>query len=175
MDYFPNQQAVLKFCNDVLPRLQARRPAIKFAIVGADPSREILALGKLPNVSVTGSVPDVRPHVTRAALTVAPLQIARGTQNKILESMAMGVPVVCSERAAGGVDVVVGEHLLTARDPADWAIAVERLLASGAERDTFAKAARARVLSHHAWATSMRRVDAIIARAIEARARGVAA
>jgi glycosyltransferase involved in cell wall biosynthesis len=108
-------------------------------------------------------------------LTVAPLQIARGTQNKILESMAMGVPVVCSDRAAAGVDVVVGEHLLTARDPADWAVAVERLLASAAEREAFANAARARVLSHHAWASSMRRVDGIIARLIKSKARGVAA
>ena len=175
MDYFPNQQAVLGFCRDVLPRLAARRPAIKFEIVGADPSREILALRKFQNVSVTGSVPDVRPYVTRAALTVAPLLIARGTQNKILESMAMGVPVVCSERAAGGVDVVPGEHLLTARGADEYVAAIERVLEAPAERDRLAKAARARVLSHHGWQSSMRRVDELIARVVESRARGVAA
>jgi polysaccharide biosynthesis protein PslH len=175
MDYFPNQQAVIGFCRDVLPRLRERRPQIKFEIVGADPSREIFALGNLPNVSVTGSVPDVRPHVTRAALTVAPLLIARGTQNKILESMAMGVPVVCSERAVGGVDVVAGEHLLTARDPGEYAAAIERLLGSAAERNRFANAGRARVLSHHGWPSSMRRVDDLIARVMESRARGAAA
>ena len=173
MDYFPNQQAVIGFCNEVLPRLAARRPEIRFEIVGADPSREILALGKLANVSVTGSVPDVRPFVTRAALTVASLQIARGTQNKILESMAMGVPVVCSERAAAGVDVVAGEHLLTAREPSEYVEAIERLLASPAERDRLARAGRERVLSQHGWASSMRRVDTLIMGVIERRARGV--
>ena len=112
MDYFPNQQAVTTFCADVLPELQRRLPGTRFEIVGADPSPEIRELGKLPGVTVTGSVPDVRPYVTRAALTVAPLEIARGTQNKILESMAMGVPVVCSRQAVGGVDAIPGEHLL---------------------------------------------------------------
>ncbi|HVY82976.1 MAG TPA: TIGR03087 family PEP-CTERM/XrtA system glycosyltransferase, partial [Steroidobacteraceae bacterium] len=88
MDYYPNQQAVTMFCRDVLPKLQARRPAVRFQIVGAEPPQFIRDLGKLPGVSVTGSVPDVRGYITRAALTVAPLAIARGTQNKILESMA---------------------------------------------------------------------------------------
>ncbi len=106
MDYFPNQQAVTKFCAEVLPELQRRRPGTRFEVVGADPSAEIRELGRLPGVTVTGSVPDVRPYVTRAALTIAPLEIARGTQNKILESMAMGVPVVCSRQAVGGVDAV---------------------------------------------------------------------
>src|SRR6185295_18166614 len=96
MDYYPNQQAVVSFCRDTLPRLQAKRPQLRFQIVGADPAPHIRALARLPGVSVTGSVPEVRSYVTRAALTVAPLEIARGTQNKILESMAMGVPVVCS-------------------------------------------------------------------------------
>ena len=68
--------------------------------------------------------------MTRAALTVAPLQIARGTQNKILESMAMGVPVVCSERASAGVDAVAGEHLLTARNTEQYVEAIVRLLAA---------------------------------------------
>jgi polysaccharide biosynthesis protein PslH len=169
MDYFPNQQAVLAFCRDVLPQLRAHRPQVRFAIVGADPSREIRDLGKLPGVEVTGSVPDVRPHVTRAALTVAPLAIARGTQNKILESMSMGVPVVCSVRAAGGVDAVAGEHLLTADGAAAYASAITRILDSAAERERLARAGRERVLSHHSWASSMRRLDQLIAGAVERR------
>jgi polysaccharide biosynthesis protein PslH len=170
MDYFPNQQAVLGFCRDVLPRLQARLPEVRFEIVGADPARAILDLGKLPGVKVTGSVPDVRPYVTRAAVTVAPLEIARGTQNKILESMSMGVPVVCSTRAAGGVDAVAGEHLLTADDAAANVEAIARILDSAAERSHFARAGRERVLSHHSWASSMRRLDQLIAGAVERRA-----
>ena len=175
MDYYPNQQAVISFCQDILPRLRARRSGINFQIVGAEPSREIRALARLPNVSVTGTVADVRPFVTRAALTVAPLQVARGTQNKILESMAMGVPVVCSELAAGGVDAVAGEHLLTAREPAGFAEAIERVLTSVAERRRLAESGRERVLSHHDWAGSMRRLDALIASVTGPRTRGAAA
>jgi glycosyltransferase involved in cell wall biosynthesis len=110
-------------------------------------------------------VPDVRPHVRRAALTVAPLAIARGTQNKILESMAMGVPVVCSREASGGVDAVAGEHLLVASEPGEWVEAIDRVLGDAALRTRLAVAGRERVLSHHSWAASMRRLDGIIAKA----------
>lgn len=164
MDYYPNQQAVADFCERVWPLLRVARPQLRFAIVGANPSKGVRALGSLPNVTVTGSVPDVRPIVTRAAATVAPLTIARGTQNKILESMAMGVPVVCSEIAARGVDVVPGEHLLTASKPEEYCAAVLRLVENAAERRRFSEAARSRVLSHHSWLASMRRLDGLIER-----------
>jgi polysaccharide biosynthesis protein PslH len=163
MDYFPNQQAVTTFCADVLPELQRRRPGTRFEIVGADPSTEIRELGKRPGVTVTGSVPDVRPFVTRAALTVAPLEIARGTQNKILESMAMGVPVVCSRQAVGGVDAVPGEHLLAYDTREQFIEAILAILQSTDRRAQLATAGRARVLSHHSWPASMQRVDALIA------------
>jgi sugar transferase (PEP-CTERM/EpsH1 system associated) len=170
MDYFPNQQGVQKFCVEILPELQRRRPGTRFEIVGADPSPEIRALGQLPGVTVTGSVPDVRPYVTRAALTVAPLEIARGTQNKILESMAMGVPVVCSRQAAGGVDAVAGEHLLAYDTREEFVDAVLRVLDSPELRARLANAGRARALSHHSWPASMRRVDALITSQFERRA-----
>ena len=102
MDYYPNQQAMLHFCRAVLPLIQRQRPQVRLDIIGADPSNEIWSLADLPGVRVTGSVPDVRPYVRACAFTVAPLTIARGTQNKILESMAMGVPVISSLAAAGG-------------------------------------------------------------------------
>lgn len=162
MDYFPNQQGVIGFCRDVLPALRQRRPDVRFAIVGADPPDHIRALGTQAGVTVTGSVPDVRPHVRRAALTVAPLAIARGTQNKILESMAMGVPVVCSPEASGGVDAVVGEHLLGASSPAEWVAAIDKLLGDADARRQLSVAGRNRVLSHHSWAASMRRLDDLI-------------
>ncbi|MGE0581085.1 MAG: TIGR03087 family PEP-CTERM/XrtA system glycosyltransferase [Steroidobacteraceae bacterium] len=162
MDYFPNQQGVTGFCRDILPALRARRPGVRFAIVGADPPESIRALAREPGVTVTGSVPDVRPHVRRAALTVAPLAIARGTQNKILESMAMGVPVVCSPAASGGVDAIADEHLLVASEPAQWAQAIDRILGDPGSRRQLSVAGRERVLSHHSWAASMRRLDGII-------------
>jgi hypothetical protein len=169
MDYYPNQQAVLMFCRDVLPRLRLRRSGLRFAIVGAEPSAEVRDLARLPGVSVTGWVPDVRPHVARAALTVAPLTIARGTQNKILESMAMGVPVVCSPVAARGVDAVRGEHLLTGADTAGYVAAIERVLDSPALRARLSQAARDRVLSHHSWSHCLARLDELIGAALERR------
>ncbi len=164
MDYYPNQECMARFCEETWPLLLARRPTLKLLIVGADPSPDMRALGQLPGVTVTGSVPDVRPYIRGSALMVAPLAIARGTQNKILEAMAMGVPVVTSNIAAGGVDALAGEHLLVADSPADTAAAILRIVLDPAERARLAEAGRARMLSHHAWAGSMQRLDAIIAR-----------
>ena len=168
MDYFPNQQCMLDFCAQVLPLIKARRPSAKLAIVGADPSTAIRRLGQIDGVTVTGSVPDVRPHVTRAALTVAPLRIARGTQNKILEAMAMGVPVVCSSLAAAGVDAEAGEHLLVADTPHQLADAITDVLANPSLRGRLSDAGRARVLSNHVWPNSMKRLDTIIDRCLGA-------
>jgi sugar transferase (PEP-CTERM/EpsH1 system associated) len=167
MDYYPNQQCMLEFCSDVLPRLRERRPRLTLAIVGAEPSPAVRALGRLPGVTVTGQVADVRPYVSRSVLMVAPLRIARGTQNKILESMAMGVPVVTSSMAARGVDAVPGEHLVVADDAAAQAAAVLRVLDAPGERARLSQAGRARVLSHHDWAASMRRLDRLIERCLD--------
>jgi sugar transferase (PEP-CTERM/EpsH1 system associated) len=164
MDYFPNQQAVTNFIRDVFPLLRQRSERIQLLIVGADPPESIRKLGQIPGVTVTGSVPDVRPYVRRSAITVAPLQIARGTQNKILESMAMGVPVVCSRQAAGGVDIVAGEHALVASTPSEWVDAIVGLMSSREQREQISNAARARVLSHHSWTASMNRLDSLIER-----------
>lgn len=166
MDYYPNQEAMIRFCRDVLPALRQRRPGLRLLIVGADPSAQVRRLGEIENVTVTGSVPDVRPLVRRAALTVAPLSIARGTQNKVLESMAMGVPVVASRAAAGGVDAVPGEHLLVADTVSEQCDAIVSLLDDPARRAFFARAGRARVLSNHAWPQSMQRLDRIIERCL---------
>jgi sugar transferase (PEP-CTERM/EpsH1 system associated) len=162
MDYYPNQECMLDFCKSILPLIRARRPAAKLVIVGAEPSRAVKDLGKLPGVTVTGSVPDVRPYVQRSAAMVAPLNIARGTQNKILEAMAMGVPVITSPKAAAGVDAEHGAHFLVAQRAADYAEACLLLMQDVAERSRLAIAGRARMLTHHDWQTSMRRLDAIL-------------
>lgn len=174
MDYFPNQQAVERFCADVLPLIRERRPAVRFVIVGAEPPASIRRLGELPGVTVTGTVKDVRPHVQRAAVSVAPLEVARGTQNKILESMAMGVAVVCTPLAARGVDAEPGQHFLTGEGPREIAQAVLRLLDDPAERAALAARARQRVLSHHSWASSLRKMDGLLERALRSRAAAAA-
>ncbi len=167
MDYYPNQQCMIRFCRDILPLIQRKRPTAKLLIVGADPSSEILRLGDLPGVSVTGSVSDVRPFVRGSAVMVAPLTIARGTQNKILEALAMGVPTVTSELAASGVDAVPGEHLLTASTDSGYAEAVLRLLDDPSERRLFAAKGRERMLSHHDWKKSMTRMERLIEGCVE--------
>ena len=166
MDYYPNQECMFDFCANVLPLLRERRPNIRLTIVGADPSPGVKKLERLPGVTVTGSVPDVRPYVRRSALMVAPLNIARGTQNKILEAMAMGVPVVTSAVAAGGVDAVAQEHFLVANTYEGYSAAVLRIMDNRHERARLARAGRERVLRHHAWAYSMRRLDAVIERCL---------
>ena len=163
MDYYPNQECMQRFCDQVWPLLLARRPGMKLLIVGADPSPEMRRLGDRPGVTVTGSVPDVRPFVRRSAAMVAPLAIARGTQNKILEAMAMGVPVITSSIAAGGVDAVPGEHLRVADRPEQLANAVLEVVQDPLERQRLSVNGRQRVLSNHDWAESMKRMDAIIA------------
>jgi len=171
MDYYPNQECMFDFCARTLPRLRTRRPNLKLVIVGADPSAAVRKLGEIPGVTVTGSVPDVRPYVRRSAAMVAPLNIARGTQNKILESMALGVPVVSSAVAAGGVDAIPGEHLLVASTPAEYEAAILRIVEHPDERGRLAQAGRARMRSHHDWESSMRRLDAIVDRCLADRAR----
>lgn len=163
MDYFPNQQAVNYFCYEVLPVLRQHRPSLRFQIVGADPTQQIRDLSKLPGVSVTGSVPDVRAYVTNAALTVAPLTIARGTQNKILESMSMGVPVVCSRAASGGIDAIVGEHVLVADSVMDYVMHITSLLDFPLLRQRLSEAGRARMLARHTWTSSMKHLDVLLA------------
>jgi polysaccharide biosynthesis protein PslH len=139
MDYYPNQECMQRFCAQTWPLLKARRPGMKLLIVGADPSPAIRDLGRLPGVTVTGSVPDVRPYIRGSALMVAPLAIARGTQNKILEAMAMGVPVVTSRAAAGGVDATAPEHFLVADTPAEIADAILHIVGNPAERARLAE------------------------------------
>lgn len=166
MDYYPNQEGMARFCSQTWPLLKAHRPALKLLIVGADPSPEMRRLGDLPGVTVTGSVPDVRPFILGSALMVAPLNIARGTQNKILEAMAMGVPVVTSSVAAGGVDAQAPAHFLVADTPDETCTAILRVLEQPDERQRLALAGRERMLSHHAWPKSMQRLDRIIERCI---------
>lgn len=166
MDYFPNEQCMLEFCATAWPRLRRLRPSLRLQIVGAAPTARVLALARLDGVTVTGAVPDVRPYVQNSALTIAPLAIARGTQNKILESMALGVPVVSSRMAAGGVDAVAGEHLLVADGADEWCDVLARALDDRAGRERLAQAGRARVLSHHAWPNAMARLDGIMAQCL---------
>jgi sugar transferase (PEP-CTERM/EpsH1 system associated) len=111
MDYFPNVEGITYFAREVFPLISEKKPGVQLRIVGSNPGKSVRQLARIPNISVTGYVTDVRDFLQDAAVSVAPLRIARGTQNKILESMAMGIPVVATSQAAKGIDQRVAEYL----------------------------------------------------------------
>jgi len=121
MDYAPNIEAVEWFYRNTLPLMREQLPEIKFVIAGRNPANAVLELGKDPAVLVTGSVPDVRPYLRGAAASVAPMQLARGVQTKILEAMAMGVPVASSSKAAKAFPPEVTELVIVEDDAAQLA------------------------------------------------------
>ncbi len=155
MDYYPNEECVLSFCKTVFPALQEKYPDVTFTVIGAAPPANIMALNDQPGVTVTGTVDDIRTYVRKSAVMVTPLEIARGTQNKILEGMAMGVPVISSRTAARGVDAVTGEHILSATSPDEYVAHISKIFDDETERDRLAKAGRERVMTHHNWPRAM--------------------
>jgi len=163
MDYFPNIDGILYFVHQVLPLIRKRMPNVEFRIVGSNPSSKIRELAKIPGVLVTGHVPDVRHYANDAAVSVAPLRIARGTQNKILESMAMGIPVVASPPAAKGIDAVPGRDLLVAEDTESFAERVLEVLENHHLRKSLSEAALKQLEAAHRWSASMSTLDRIVA------------
>lgn len=163
MDYFPNIDGVLWFVRDVYPEIRRAMPSAELQIVGADPSGEILRLRGTEGVTVTGFVKDVRPYLTEAAVAIAPLRIARGTQNKILECMAAGIPVVSTPQAAKGIQAVANEHIIVADGPEATSRSVLDLLNDPARRVKLATAARSQVERAHSWPESMKILDSVFA------------
>ena len=151
MDYRPNIDAVRWFATDILPLIRLHHPDARFAIVGRAPTDEVRALASLPGVIVTGEVPDVRPWLAAADTVVAPLLLARGIQNKLLEAMAMARPVVASAAAAEGIDAVPGEHLLVADTADAMAAAVCSLFDDRAQAQRMGQAARAQMIARYGW------------------------
>lgn len=153
MDYWPNVDAVQWFAAEAMPLLRARFPDLRFYIVGARPAPAVLELGKQPGIVVTGTVPDVRPYIAHARAAVAPLRIARGIQNKVLEAMAMATPVVVSPQALEGIEAEPGRELMLAEDAAGFADAVAALL--GRSSNEMGLAARARVERKYSWPSNL--------------------
>lgn len=160
MDYRPNIDAVDRFARRILPLVRDTVPDARFAIVGRKPDPRVVALAGLPGVTVTGEVPDVRGWLAAAAVIVAPLQLARGVQNKVLEAMAMARPIVASAAAAEGID-----HKGTIRVAADtphFAAEIVTLLADRAAADALGTAARARVIERYGWDARLAALDPIM-------------
>lgn len=146
-----NQLAATILAREILPRVRARRPDARLAIVGRDPSPAVRALAALDGVEVSGTVPDVRPWLWAAEVFACPMQSGTGIKNKLLEALACGVPCVTSPLACQGLDVSSGRELLVARDEDAFASAVVELLEDRARRTALALAGRRYVAEHHGW------------------------
>jgi sugar transferase (PEP-CTERM/EpsH1 system associated) len=163
MDYLPNVDAVAWLCDEILPLVQAEIPAASLTICGSRPAAAVRRLAQRPGVRVTGWVADTRPYLDEAQLFTAPLRLARGIQNKLLEAMAMGLPCVTSTIAWNATEIAAGEGILAADEPKEFAAHILRLLHDSEYRTQMAGRARGAVEADYRWDMQMARLDRVIA------------
>jgi glycosyltransferase involved in cell wall biosynthesis len=167
MSYAPNEDAALRLVDEVLPRVRRAVPEAEVVIVGREPSARLRERAALPGVHVTGFVPDVRPFLAAATVFAAPLRFASGVQNKVLEALAMGVPVVTTPEVADGlrVDAACQAPVLVADDPRELAERIVKLLGQPALRERLGREGRRFVEEHFDWERSARRLEQLCQRA----------
>lgn len=151
MSYHANVSMVLYFVNEILPRIRYQRPDVELWIVGKDPPREILTLAENPGITVTGTVPDIRPFLMQATLAIVPLTYGAGVQNKVLEAMACGTPVVSSPIAVSALKIVPEEEVLIGENPETFAHAVLSLIENQEQQRELGEAGRRYVARNHRW------------------------
>jgi sugar transferase (PEP-CTERM/EpsH1 system associated) len=161
MNYQPNVDGVVWFAHRVLPRLRQAGLGARFVIVGRDPLPEVQRLADLPGVAVTGRVDDVRPYLAHADIVVAPLRVARGIQNKVLEAMAMAKSVVATPQAMQGIDAARDGEVAVAEDETSYAEQLLQLIDSD-ECMAMGRRARQRVIADYSWEPSLRRLESIV-------------
>jgi sugar transferase (PEP-CTERM/EpsH1 system associated) len=151
INYFPNTDGLKYFLKEIFPIIQREIPSTQFVIAGKNPPPEILEYSIDPHIEVTGYVKDIRECFSKASIVVVPLRIGGGTRLKILEAMAMGVPVVSTSVGAEGLDVMLGEDILIEDTPTLFAKAVVELINDGKKREKMARAARYLVENKYDW------------------------
>ncbi len=161
MDYWPNVDAVRWFVSDMLPALRQQWPGVHFVIVGRNPTPEVAALA-CADITVTGTVADVRSYLQHAALVVAPLRVARGIQNKILEAMAMARPVIAAQSCVDAIDARPGIELLGATTATDYIVQINALLGAPERAARVGVAARERVVHSYSWHAHLSKMDAYL-------------
>ena len=169
MDYFANIDGVVHFVREVFPRLRRRFSGLQLLIVGRSPVRAVRELAEVDGVHVTGAVGDVRPFLSRSWVFVAPLRIAQGVQNKVLEAMASNLPVVCSGRVFAGLSdggFEAGRDVRVADGPEAMETAITGLLEDPEERERLAGCARQRLPLAYRWATHVERFEELLGRAV---------
>lgn len=161
MDYWANIDGVTWFAHDILPKVRQRCPDAVFWIVGSHPAKAVQALADVPGVTVTGRVDDVRPYLRHAAVVAAPLRVARGVPNKVLEAMSMAKPVVATSQAMNGIRAERGRDILIADAADEFAAAVADVI-DGAADPAIGARARATILERYDWDTNLAALRAIV-------------
>ncbi len=158
MDYAPNVDAVLHFTENILPLLREQYPEVRFVIAGQKPVKKVLELAN-DHVSVTGFVKDLAATYNEASVVVAPLRFGAGTQNKVLEAMAMGVPVVCSNIGFKGLGIQSGEGAFMEKEPETFAARVIELLASEKLRSDIGHKGMSVIQNNFSWDIIAKRLE----------------
>ena len=161
MDYWPNIDAVTWFADAIYPLICTRIKNAHFMIVGANPSADVVRLGNRPGITVTGRVADVRPYIAHGAASVAPIRIARGIQNKVLEAMAMARPIITASPAFEGITATPGKDLILADTPEQFADMACKVALGEIDGRALGLAARQCVLAHYSWPAQMSKFDAL--------------
>jgi len=164
MDYGPNEDAVVYFCEEILPLIRRVLPDVEFWVVGADPTPRVRELARAPGIHVTGRVDDVRPYVQSAAVFVCPLRAGAGMKNKILAAMAMRRPVVATSLSLEGIEARPDEHVLMADGAEAFALAALRLLREPSLWQRLADQAYALVMERYSWSARGELLDASLRR-----------
>lgn len=167
MSYHANVTMVLYLVENIMPRVWAARPGVKLWVVGKDPAPEIRALEGHPNITVTGTVEDIRPYLRRASVAVSPVMYGVGIQNKVLEAMACGTAVVSTPQAVSTLDVVPGWDVLVEKEADQFAGSILKLLDNTGYRDQVGRAGYQYVLNHHKWSVVAERLEGIYHEAID--------
>jgi len=163
MSYHANVTAVLYFCQEVLPLIRSRRADARLWIAGKDPTDRIARLDADPKITVTGYVPDLRPYLRSATVAVSPVLYGAGCQNKVLEAMAVGTPVVGTSVSTWGINASPGLDLLVADTPQVMADSILELLSDSPRRERLATRARKTVETYHDWRAVVERLEGIYA------------
>ncbi len=162
MDYKPNVEAALWFARQCLPAIRLRFPQAIFRIVGRRPTRAIRGLARLPGIEVTGEVADATAELMKFDISVAPLHIARGLQNKVLEAFAASKPVVTTSAVAASLEISAGREALIADDATSFATAVVRLLRDPIMAARTGAAGHEFVIRHHQWEKELQRFELLV-------------
>jgi glycosyltransferase involved in cell wall biosynthesis len=162
MAFQPNEDAVCYFAETAWPRVRAAVPHAIWTIVGKNPTAKVAALARLPGVTVTGTVAKVEDYLAQAEVAINPLRIGGGLQNKLLEGMSMGLPMVASSVANEGIGAIPGEHLLLADQPGEFADHVISLFGNKAKRETLGQAARKFIEDKWTWEYHFARLENLL-------------